>query len=127
MAKPIPVEEFAALVTDLRGELASADAVTRAVILGYHRPPPKAWEGYSWVRWRITVEEVMRLTGYTRESVVTYNKMATRARREGKLTTTYRTARKPHLKRLMPPPVQHRRERCWIAGEIAIWLSLIHI
>lgn len=103
-------DEFAALVADVRRELETADAETRALILA--RPRHYELESFRrYPNWRepIPRTRVAWLTGYAPSSVKVFRGKAARAREAG--TETHR-----HMPAEMP-------EGGYDAGALAIWVA----
>ena len=124
-AEPITREAFAALVSDLRGELAGVDEKRRAALFKVpRRAVPEAWRGRDWAKDYVGVAGVMELTGYARNTVVLYNRQARAARAKGETTITYNFGGPPHQRRLMPPPLGEGRQQQWMIGELALWVAV---
>lgn len=131
-AEPVTREAFAALVSDLRGELAEADEKRRAALFRVpRRTVPEAWRGQAWVREYVGVTEVMDLTNLARNSVRLFDSQARKARATKDLTFTYNYGGPPQLRRLMPPSDKEKdgaeddrkRHRRWMIGELALWVA----
>jgi len=113
-AKPITREEFGALVTDLRAELAGTVGLRRREFFTVpRRAAPDAFKGRPWVRQHMGVKDVAQLAGVTTWTVRDLDRRARQVRREG-------TARN---RRLMPPSEIIDGERRWMIGEIALWIA----
>lgn len=131
-AEPVTREDFAALVTDLRGELTGVTEERRAQLFKVpRRAVPAAWRGRNWAREYAGIAVVMDLTALSRNSVRLFDSQARGARQKGELTVTYNFGGRPHLRRLMPPSDKEkdgdeentRRRRRWMLGELALWVA----
>ena len=102
-------EDFAALVADLRKELAEADGETRRRMLAVPRPDPAAYKGRPWVWTPVGAIGASTVTGYKAASLRGYKARAAQARAEG--TDTQRT---------MPAP---DADGNWVIGDLAMWMA----
>lgn len=105
---PVTLEDFAALVKDLRGEL--ADPQWRAVLLTVPRTEhPRAFAGRTWAWRTVGPQGVSAVTGYSAVSVRRYRATARAQHADG--TADHRT---------MPPPDPKGR---WVIGDLALWMA----
>ena len=121
-------EDFARLVLDLRAELEQVtEGRRRQFFTVPRRAVPKSWEAYPWAREYAGVDEVMKLTGLTRNSVRLFDSQARVARRNGHVTHSVKVkggGRADVPRRLMPPSVSTGRHRRWMLGELALWMAI---
>lgn len=105
---PVTLEDFAALVRDLRAEL--ADPAWRKVLLtGPRAEHPRAFTGRPWAWRTVGPQGVSAVTGYSAVSVRRYRALA-RAQHAGG-TADHRT---------MPLPDPKGR---WVIGDLALWMA----
>lgn len=106
---PATPEDFAALVKDLRGELAASDREQRARFFAYpRRETPASFTGRPWV-WATTGPAgAAAVTGYAPSTI--RRRVAESARAWAAGTQTGRT---------MPPPRGGR----WAIGDLALWTA----
>ena len=126
-ANPVTRESFALLVLALRAELAEVtEARRRQFFTVPRRAVPASWEAYPWAKEKeyAGVDEVMNLTGLSRNSVRLFDSRARVARERGELTFTYQFGGEPRMRRLMPPSIGSGKHRKWVLGEIALWIAI---
>ncbi len=121
-------EDFARLVLDLRAELEQVTEGRRRQFFAVpRRAVPKSWEAYPWARDYAGVEQVMNLTGLSRNSVRLFDSQARTARAKGNITHSVRVkggGRVDVPRRLMPPSISTGRHRKWLLGELALWMAI---
>lgn len=75
MAGP-SAQEFAALVADLRAEIAAAPPMRRTEIFSLSRQPPAAFGGRPWVHALVSLRQAAPLTGYSLNTLKRYTEPA---------------------------------------------------
>ena len=108
--RPVTPDLFAALVADLRAELAAATPEQRAAMLARpRRLKPASFTGRGWVRQRVTLKEAAVLSGRKWTSLRVYVHEAPADRKNG---------RPEH--RIFPPESDLGG---WVIGQVALWCA----